>query len=162
MTKRAVKMDAALFDFNLPFSIENQGNTCILTFSGMRKEICNMSAGRLLNEWCICYGSTASGRMEAFKRISNSKQKFAILISEVSGEMYIPLRSTNHKECIWLQASAIMEYKRLGPKLTRVIFFDHTEMTFAIDYRVIHKQMQRYKLFMEALEQNRGKCPKFI
>ena len=106
---------------------------------------------RVLDEKCLASGSSAAGRMESFRHILGVKQKAAVLISEVSGEIWFPTVSMKAADCIWLNDSEILSVHSKGPHESEVVFFDGTKADLNVDSRTLRLQMKRCRAFLEKL-----------
>lgn len=109
---------------------------------------------RLLEEACLVNGSSLSGRTESFRHLLGIRQKPAVLISEVSGEIWFPTLSMTQQDCVWIRYDAILEAAAAGQHACVIRFFSGISHELDLDVRVIREQMKRCRRFLELLHQN--------
>lgn len=136
-----------------PFVILEHYEHC--TLIGNTTVEVDTSALTLLNEMCLCHGSSVKGRIDAFKHYTNAKQKPAILISEITLQMYFPLQSSSHHENIWLAYNQIVSYHRKDVDHTEILFDSGFTYIVPFSYRVIQAQMNRCTEFTIKLRESR-------
>ena len=138
---------------NEPVMIRQDRQTSTLIFADGSAETETRKAVSILEEKCLKHGSSLKGRIDSFRYLLHIVQKPAVLISEVSGEIWFPLISMNQPDCIWLRYDAVLDVKSSGDHQCEVLFFSGHRETLAFDPRVIRLQMKRCRQFLELLHQ---------
>ncbi len=136
-----------------PILIRQDHQTCKLIFSDGTAKQQKRRASDILEEKCLRNGSSLKGRMDSFRYLLHIVQKPAVLISEVTGEIWFPLVSMNQPDCIWLRYDAILDVRSSDDHQCAVIFFSGYRQTLDFDPRVIRQQMKRCRQFLELLHQ---------
>lgn len=122
----------------------------------------HVSALEVLEDMCLKYGSTVKGRMDAFKKITNTKQKPAVLISESTMDLYFPLRSPTSKENTWVLFDAIISYHSFANKQTKLILQNQGEYIVPYDYRTVQNQILRCSQYIKKLmDTKKGVLPPY-
>ena len=124
--------------------------TVIISASGHHGFFCG-SPVRWLDEMCIAHGSTYKGRDDAFRTLTETKQKPAVLISEMTHQMYFPTLSPKSRDCIWLCAERIFAIRAKDNQHSLVLFMDGNKIELAVSKRTLKKQMERCELFLEKM-----------
>ena len=83
--------------------------------------IINLSPAKIINESCLYFGSSYSGRLESTKKLFGYSKKAPIIIEESKNIIFFPLESPRLSTCIWISLGNIKEYYKIGNK-TKVIF----------------------------------------
>ena len=111
---------------------------------------------KLLNEKCLDNGSSLEGRMDSFRHILSVRQKAAVLISEVTQEIWFPTLSMKSKDCVWLRFDQILDTHSASAHRCEIVFFSGVRTEIDIDVRTIRLQMKRCHQFLEILNHNTG------
>lgn len=131
--------------------IRHDQSGALITFDDGSALINPQKPSAYLNLKCLHNGSDMKGRTGSFCYLLNVKQKPAVLISEVSGEIWFPTLSAKQKDCVWIRYDEILEVKALDPQACEVIFFSGLRIRLETDARVIRSQMKRCREFLELL-----------
>ncbi len=123
----------------------------ILVYANHKEEM-DLKPIVFFNELITGFGSSYQGRVDAFKKITNAKQKGAVLISELEPHLYFPLFSEKKEDCIWLNFKTLYQVHRKNENNCIVSFFDGCKMDIAVNIRIIKNQMKRCRQFMEYLQ----------
>ncbi len=117
-------------------------------------KVVNCKSIKFIENLCIICGSTLNGRISAFNKIINSKQKACIMVSE--NIIFIPTMSIKNVECQYIQYNRIVRVKSVGDK-TMILFDNRTKKIIDCSYRTLQKQIKRCDLFVEKLLKNMTK-----
>ena len=107
----------------------------------------------LLNRACLHNGSTAEGRMASFRTLLDVKQKAAVLISEVSQEIWFPTLSMNNRECEWICCSSILSVKSVDDHASLITFASGVQASVSCDVRTLRLQIKRCRTYLELLSE---------
>ena len=107
-----------------------------------REYIINLSPIKIINESCLYFGSSYSGRLESTKKLFGYSKKAPIIIEESSNIIFFPLESPRLSSCIWISLNNIKEYYRKNNK-TKVIFSCGKEENLPISYQSFENQVLR-------------------
>lgn len=107
-----------------------------------------------LDRRCLLLGSSANGRMESFRTVLGVKQKAAVLVSELKGEIWFPTLSMKAPECVWLNYREILSVSSSGRNTSLVRFFSGMTAEINVDIRTIRLQMKRCRAYLEIISEN--------
>lgn len=105
----------------------------------------------LLETWCLMFGSSYHGSKDTFCKVVNAYQKPAILVRVDTKMLFFPTVSENSADCIYIRYDLISRHKALPNRRTKIIFLSLQTEEFDIDYRIIHKQVERCRQFVEKI-----------
>jgi competence transcription factor ComK len=131
--------------------IEAHNHGSRILYSGGRSEKDARRPYAVLDEKCLANGASAEGRMASFRHVLGVRQKAAVLISELSGEIWFPTVSMKAADCVWLNDSEILSVHAKGPHVSEVVFFDGTKRDLDVDSRTLRLQMKRCRIYLEKL-----------
>lgn len=100
---------------------------------------------------CMKHGSTFEGRIDACKKSLNIKQKAPLLISELTNEIWFPTLSSTNKDNIWINYNEIIDITSLNNNESLITFKNGYKYKISINIRIIRKQIQRCKEYIELL-----------
>lgn len=109
----------------------------------------------LLNDWCIACGSSLAGRTESFRTVLDVTQKAAVMISEITQEIWFPTLSMNSADCIWICFNQILDVHSGAPHTSEIVFFSGDRIEIDCDPRTIRTQMKRCRSYLQHLSQGR-------
>ncbi len=138
-----------------PNVIESKNKSCLFMFDEKHYLEHLFSAKDWLEDVVLSFGSNVKGRMASFRKLTNSKMKSAVLLSEVSMEIYFPIRGLQSKDNIWLLYNQIMAYHASDSQTTNVHFANGFIYKVPVNYRVIASQMKRCNLYKKQIENNK-------
>lgn len=101
-----------------------------------------------INYVCLFNGSSYSGRVESFKKITKTYQKPCFIVDQ-SNTLFFPTRSINNDDCVLINYSLIRKIKNLYDSTSMITFVNGTEKLLKDDYRIIKKQMNRSQAFLD-------------
>ncbi len=104
-----------------------------------------------LNRCCLANGSSYEGRVEAFRELTGTSQKPAVLISERQQRIFFPTLRAEHEECVWIQYNAVFHIHSIDAGHTEIIFHTGERCTIPFNYRIINKQLKRCTEFLQKL-----------
>ena len=104
----------------------------------------------LLNEWCLLFGSTIQGRIDAYKAVTGHKQKCPVLLSSASRMCVYPLYGADNEDNIWLVYNQILKVSGNNTH-TEIQFISGPVMQIGCDVRIPRKQMQRCREYLDLL-----------
>ena len=106
----------------------------------------------ILNEWCLTYGSSMNGRIDAVRHLCGVKRKFPILLSERMNLIFFPMRAKD--EGPWINASMLVSWKGIHREATELFFLSGIHLTIPYDSRMVKRQMTLCEQFQAILNQN--------
>lgn len=122
---------------------DNENGTCELLYLDGSSERIAESADSLFNRWCVSYGSTLEGRMNAVRRLAGIRTKAPLLIRERDVLLFFPLRSLyTEGENYWIndnQLAAVLPERRTSSHL---IFMNGFQLEIPYDIRIIRRQQE--------------------
>ena len=124
-----------------------------LFLKGGKQSLAQEKPAEFLNRLCLNNGSTLRGRTDAFRYLTGSKQKPAVLISEQTQILFFPTMNAGHRECIWICYNEILDIHAEGPEETRIRFLSADTVVIPFNYRIIRNQMKRCEQFIRRLNQ---------
>ena len=137
---------------NIIFLKKNKQSKETIAFNNQGEEIIlNETPLNYLNDLCIKHGSNAEGRMTSFQNITGTRQKPAILISELSREIFFPTLSKDNDDCIWIEAKSIFKTKSIDDSHTCIQFMSGYQVIVDVNRRVIEKQRKRCKDYLHII-----------
>lgn len=106
-----------------------------------------------LSEQCLKHGSSLEGRKTSFKTLTNTSQKPAILISEISELIYFPLKGDNNFNNIYVNYSELVDYNKKSNNITTIHFREGSQYDVPFDYRTVKKQIEHCVAFIKKLHE---------
>ena len=104
----------------------------------------------LIEQWCLMHGSTMQGRQDAFRTLTGTVQKPAVLVGE-NGPLLMPSASARSEDCVWLAYDNILHIHAKDAH-TEIVFLDGTRTEVHVDVRIIRTQYKRCTVFREQLQ----------
>ncbi len=138
-----------------PNVIESKYKTSIFIFDAEHKVEHSFTTLDWLEEIVLSFGSNLKGRMASFQELTNTKKKSAILISELSMNIYFPLRGLSSQENFWLLYDSIYAYHANGSYKTTIHFLNGLVYEAPVNYRIVASQMKRCELYCKLLIANK-------
>ena len=108
-----------------------------------------------LDKLCLSNGSSMRGRIDAYSYLTSFHQKPIILINEISQSLLFPLYGLNNKENVWICYNDIFDVKKVNDYQTKVIFISGYKTILDVNYRIINKQIERCKIYLDKLQSNK-------
>lgn len=131
---------------------DNENSTCELLYLDGSAEHIAESAESLFDRWCVSYGSTLDGRMEAVRRMTGKRTKVPLLIRERDVLLFFPLRSLyTEGENYWIndnQLAAVLPERRTAAHL---IFMNGFKAEVPYDIRIIRRQQEICRKLRDSL-----------
>lgn len=124
--------------------------TVIIGSSGRHGFFCG-TPKKWLNSLCLAHGSTYQGRIDAFRELTGTSQKPAVMISEMTNQMFFPTVSPDRSDCTWLCWQSVYTIRGAEMNHSLVIFFDGNKIELAIGIRTLKKQMQRCEEYLQKM-----------
>ena len=115
-----------------------------------------------INDYCLLNGSTLEGRNEAFRYLTGTRYKPCLIVSLVKGIFYLCTRRIeNYKTFCLINFLALEHYKQVDVQHTKLYFKTGFEITIAVNYRIIKRQMVLMNRYLEKISFNSFKCYNF-
>lgn len=133
-----------------PLVIEDRPTGSLFVYFD-RKVECDYSALEWLSKECLKFGSTLNGRKEAFRYLTKTKQKPAILLSERYRLLYFPCKADSNHDNIWINDSQLIDFKKLDECQTKLLFTHDFVYTIPFAYRTIKKQSNNCYTFQKLI-----------
>lgn len=134
----------------LPLVIYNHDDTCELAFDDRSLVYEESSALQYLESMCLMHGSSLQGRIDAFRYITHTSQKSAVMVSEISQDLYFPIISMHAKDCIWIHYNSIVHVSGKTDH-TDILFDKGISMNIPASLRTIKLQMKRCEEYLSIL-----------
>lgn len=132
--------------------------TVILGSSGDHGFFCGTPRD-CLNDFCIPFGSTYQGRIDAFRTLTGTVQKPAVMISEITGQMFFPTVSPDSNDCVWICLQTVFRIRKAENNTSIVIFSDGNKIDLAVSVRTLRTQIQRCDLFLKKMSEYISRLP---
>lgn len=132
--------------------------TVILGSSGGHGFFCG-TPREYLNSLCIPFGSTYQGRIDAYRALTGTVQKPAVMLSEITGQIFFPTVSPESRDCVWICLQTLFKIRKAENNTSVVIFSDGNTIELAVSVRTLRTQMQRCDLFLQKMSEYIGKLP---
>lgn len=142
-----------------PFIIESKDKTSRFIFDAENQCEHNFSTLDWLEEVVMFFGSNVKGRMASFQKLTNTKKKSPVLLSELSMNIYFPIRGLMCKENTWVLYDSVRAYHAIGTQKTKVHFSNGLVYELPVNYRIIASQMKRCDLYNKRIYANKMPNP---
>ncbi len=124
----------------------------VLYFGENRMQYVDRTPEEILEEWCICCGSSLQGRRDFVNKMTGIRIKPPVLISESSLTMFFPMRSGRSKESnIWICEDQIMRIAASGRKNTIISFANGYRLEIPYNIRMVQRQIENCSLCRKIL-----------
>ncbi|MBR3310492.1 MAG: competence protein ComK [Solobacterium sp.] len=133
--------------------IESIDHSHIRVVDERKKEtVLDVSLEQYLDDICIRHGSTLEGRTVCFAKTLGIRQKPAVLLSEMTGQIFFPTESIRRNEhCALFSYQHILRVRREKSGKTVVLFINGYTYETDTDVRTIRRQMERCRHFLDIL-----------
>ena len=108
----------------------------------------------LLAERCIQNGCTMEGREKAFRILTNSSQKAAVLVNEHHQELWFPTLSRTCDTCQWISYFHVVKAFAAADSTCEILFDTGKKETVNCSVRTIQNQLKRCRLFLQKINEN--------
>ena len=132
-------------------AFQNKGHTTIIIYEDNRMQESQVPALKLLQEACLRFGSSLQGRIDSFCHLTGSRQKACIYVNPAA--LFIPNQSMKAEDTWFLNYHRILNVKGVEEG-TRIMFDDGTVIVLPCDARIIRKQQERCRSFIDKLYDN--------
>lgn len=105
-----------------------------------------------LNCLCLSFGGNYTGRIASYRHLTTWIQKPIVYVND--DHVFLPTRAIKHESCIVLNVMFIKSIRKRDDDVTAIIFINDLEIHIFENYRVIKKQYQRAKVFLDKLYWN--------
>jgi len=102
----------------------------------------NKSTLEIIEESCLYFGSTFSGRCEGTKKLLGYSYKLPIIIEESKSLIFFPTASPRFSKCSWLSLHNVDKFSPLL-KGTRVLFKNGSFIDLEYSYDSLENQLMR-------------------
>lgn len=97
---------------------------------------------KIINDSCLKYGSSYSGRAAATKYAIGYTHKSPICMNERTLNIFFPTKSPRINDCAWISYNNIFIYSRKGKECT-ITFKNNVTVALKISYLTIQNQLFR-------------------
>lgn len=136
----------------LPLYLQYDGNKTVLRFHNEYVFFDGRPTDYLAKE-CLLRGSSMEGRIASFKYLTDTRQKPAVLVSELTNHIYFPSESPKRSTCLWLLYNDIVRVDKIDYANSLVTFVNSDKIVAGVNKRVIDKQIKRCELFLRKLNE---------
>ena len=106
---------------------------------------------RILNRWCIQYGSTMAGRRDAVKEITGIRFKVPLLIGDMTSVILFPILSPDSPaDNYWINDSMLVTMKADRRTACILYFADGSVLTVPFDIRILKRQRSNCQKIRES------------
>lgn len=116
-----------------------------ISYKGCFEEI-NRSLIDYINDLCINNLSTYHGRLNASKKILNSKINLPIYVNE--SLFLFPTESVRKASCFFLNYYEILSIKAIRDNKSKIVFLDLSVLILEISHLRIQKQMEKVEIML--------------
>ncbi len=121
----------------------------------------DQSIKQIMEDSCLYYGSTLSGRKKCASKILNSTYKTPIVVEESSNLIFFPTASPRLDSCIWIALNKISNYYKVNDGLL-VRFKGNKSLKINKSYHIIDTQVLRATRLGCILEERKIKSEKNV
>lgn len=107
-----------------------------------------------LNNICIKYGSSLNGRLEAFKRLTKTKYKPSVIISNKYNIYYICTHSIKSNFNYLINYQELLKFKSVDNFNTCLYFKNNISFTIPVNYRIIKRQISNIQYYLNNMTFN--------
>lgn len=120
---------------------------------GSQKEVAQRPE-KYLEEACLKHGSTMEGREQAFRYLTDSLQKAAVLVNEEKHELWFPTVSKSCENCEWIAYYNLLKVCRRQENTSEIIFDNGFRAVVNCSIRTMNLQRKRCQAFLTKICQN--------
>lgn len=128
-----------------------QGLLFIYNHDG-KETVLNKKLLKYLNNLCLSFGGNYEGRIASYRHLTSWIQKPIVYVND--DHVFLPTRAIKNESCILLNVMFIKSIYKIDDNVTAIIFINDLEIHIFENYRVIKKQYQRAKVFLDKLYWN--------
>ncbi len=110
----------------------------------------------IIKKSCEYFSSSFEGRKDGTKQLIGITHKVPIVIDPTNYIYFFPTTSPTRSECIWISHEHIMDYNRISPRQTQVVFQNKQTYVLPISHSSFENQMLRTALLRTKLMQRIG------
>lgn len=136
----------------LPLVIYNHHHTCETLYDDRSLEYAECNAAEFLERLSLENGSSLQGRINAFRYLTHTSQKSAVMISEITQDLYFPTVSMQDPECIWIHYNEIVDISGKTNQ-TNILFTKGISVDIPVSFRTIKLQMKRCQEYLALLHE---------
>ena len=103
-----------------------------------------LSSRKIMNQSCICFGSTLDGRLEGIGELTGIKYKAPVLVSEYQRIIMFPTLSHKENECAWISLLHVVDVIPNDKGVT-IMFTDGSIGEFNVSKYILQNQMAKAK-----------------
>lgn len=104
---------------------------------------------KIMNEMCLSYGSSLKGRREAMEYTTGFFKKAPLVVSQKHDRYYLLTRSLKSKDCLLINYSELLLYKKINLNKTRLYFHDNIYYDINLDSRILKRQVKILKDYLK-------------
>lgn len=108
----------------------------------------------ILEERCIQNGCTLEGREKAFRVLTNSSQKAAVLVNEHQQDLWFPTLSKTCDTCQWISYFHVVKAFASANNSCEILCDNGHRETVNCSVRTIQNQLKRCRLFLQKINEN--------
>lgn len=143
-------MDIPVVVNDLPLIISDTPKGCLFIYKDSITENTFTSLDWFEKE-CLLHACTLKGRKDAFRKITGTSQKPAILLSEIDRILYFPLLGEKAINNIYIQYEQVVKIKSISYKKTRIYFINGYQYDVNYNHRIIKLQLQKCEQFLKRI-----------
>ena len=138
-------------DIALLIADNDKASTEICFTDGTVKTI-GLPAECVLENWCLSYGSTLKGRIDACARLTGCRKKLPVLIGEEETILLFPMRSLKADGLnYWISDSLLAAAIPHGRTATTLVFINGYRMKIPYDIRMVRRQQEVCRKYRDIL-----------
>ncbi len=105
--------------------------------------IVNKDVLSIINDSCLYFGSSLSGRREGTMSLMNCEIKVPIIIEDSQNLIVFPTSSYKNTKNIWISYNNLLKYSKNDCKSTLLYFKQNNKIVVDIRYNIIDNQIIR-------------------
>lgn len=117
--------------------------TTSLVYEDKERYLVNQTPYEIMEDSCLYFGSTYSGRKEGSKSILGAEYKVPIIVDDSDNLIVFPTTSPLSPDCIWVSLNHLKSYEKVDSCNTKIIFDNGKEIIVPNSYRSIENQVSR-------------------
>ena len=97
---------------------------------------------KIINDSCMFFGSSLSGRQYGTKKLINVAVKAPIIVEESKKIIFFPSSSPRQDNCIWISYNNLIKYEKNEDK-TILTFKNNKQVELELSYNIVDNQIVR-------------------
>lgn len=104
--------------------------------------VVDKSVNKIMEDSCMYFGSSLSGRQKGTERLIGTSYKAPIIVEETNNIIFFPTCSPRLKTCNWISLNNLERYYSKNNKIV-IEFMNNQKIMLNLSYGVINNQILR-------------------